>query len=171
MQIYHNIFRDSKVLICWRVPDIRSFLVLKYFSFSDDICNYSKFSLHSQNLSFSYYLPPAAPMPPPPRLFLSWPLCPAPTPGENRETIQETIDFCKDLELIPEVIFFMTPYPGTELYQMAWEQGKIENIRFDQLIEEVRAERDVGHQVFPHGHDFAEHGYRVDLGKRHRNAK
>ena len=49
------------------------------------------------------------------------------TPGENRETIQETIDFCKDLELTPEVIFFMTPYPGTELYQMAWEQGKIED--------------------------------------------
>jgi radical SAM superfamily enzyme YgiQ (UPF0313 family) len=47
------------------------------------------------------------------------------TPGENRETIKETIDFCKELELTPEVIFFMTPYPGTELYQMALDQGKI----------------------------------------------
>ncbi len=47
------------------------------------------------------------------------------TPGETRETIKETINFCKELDLKPEVIFFMTPYPGTELYQMALEQGKI----------------------------------------------
>jgi len=47
------------------------------------------------------------------------------TPGENRETIKETIDFCKELELTPEVIFFITPYPGTELYRMALELGKI----------------------------------------------
>jgi radical SAM superfamily enzyme YgiQ (UPF0313 family) len=49
------------------------------------------------------------------------------TPGENWETIQETIDFCKELDLNPEVIFFMTPYPGTELYRMAIEQGKIKD--------------------------------------------
>ncbi|MBI4244276.1 MAG: radical SAM protein [Planctomycetes bacterium] len=46
-------------------------------------------------------------------------------PGENEDTIQETIDFCKELDLTPEVIFFMTPYPGTELYQSAVRQGKI----------------------------------------------
>lgn len=49
------------------------------------------------------------------------------TPGENRETMQETIDFCKALNLNPEVIFFSTPYPGTELYRIALEQGKIKN--------------------------------------------
>jgi len=48
-------------------------------------------------------------------------------PGETRQTIQETIDFCKELELIPEVIFFLTPYPGTELYSRALEQGRIKN--------------------------------------------
>jgi radical SAM superfamily enzyme YgiQ (UPF0313 family) len=48
-------------------------------------------------------------------------------PGETRETIQETINFCKDLDLAPEVIFFLTPYPGTELYRMALEQGKIKD--------------------------------------------
>ncbi len=48
-------------------------------------------------------------------------------PGETRETIQETIDFCKELDLTPEVIFFMTPYPGTELYRMALAQRKIED--------------------------------------------
>lgn len=48
-------------------------------------------------------------------------------PGETKETIQETIDFCKELELAPEVIFFLTPYPGTELYQLALKQGKIKD--------------------------------------------
>ncbi len=48
-------------------------------------------------------------------------------PGETRETLQETIDFCKELDLAPEVIFFLTPYPGTELYRMALEQGKIKD--------------------------------------------
>jgi anaerobic magnesium-protoporphyrin IX monomethyl ester cyclase len=48
-------------------------------------------------------------------------------PGETKGTIRETIDFCKDLDLAPEVIFFLTPYPGTELYKMALEQGKIRN--------------------------------------------
>lgn len=48
-------------------------------------------------------------------------------PGEKRETIQETIDFCKDLDLEPSVIFFLTPYPGTELYAMALEQNKIKD--------------------------------------------
>ena len=47
------------------------------------------------------------------------------TPGEDMETVQETIDFCKELDLNPEVIFFTTPYPGTELYKMALSQGKI----------------------------------------------
>jgi len=49
------------------------------------------------------------------------------TPGETKETIQETIDFCKQLNLIPEVIFFATPYPGTELYRIAIQQGKIKD--------------------------------------------
>lgn len=45
------------------------------------------------------------------------------TPGETRETIQETIDFCRDVQLTPEAIFFMTPYPGTELYDIALKRG------------------------------------------------
>ena len=49
------------------------------------------------------------------------------TPGETRESIQETIDFCKELDLSPEVVFFMTPYPGTELYETALAQGKIQD--------------------------------------------
>lgn len=45
--------------------------------------------------------------------------------GENMETIQETIEFCREVDLSPEVIFFTTPYPGTELYELALRQGKI----------------------------------------------
>lgn len=46
-------------------------------------------------------------------------------PGETRETVRETIDFCKSIDLQPEVIFFATPYPGTELYEIAESAGKI----------------------------------------------
>jgi anaerobic magnesium-protoporphyrin IX monomethyl ester cyclase len=56
------------------------------------------------------------------------------TPGENRETIQETIDFCKELDLAPEVIFFMTPYPGTELYRMALEAGRIKDEEEEEYV-------------------------------------
>ncbi len=47
------------------------------------------------------------------------------TPGENRATIQESVDFCKELEMAPEAVFFMTPYPGTELYRTALETGQL----------------------------------------------
>jgi radical SAM superfamily enzyme YgiQ (UPF0313 family) len=46
-------------------------------------------------------------------------------PGENRETVRETIDFCKSCDMNPEVIFFATPYPGTELFNIAMREGKI----------------------------------------------
>jgi radical SAM superfamily enzyme YgiQ (UPF0313 family) len=63
------------------------------------------------------------------RKYLGWADCSFMIgyPGETRETIQETIDFCKELNLTPEVIFFLTPYPGTELYRMAVEQNRIKD--------------------------------------------
>ena len=59
--------------------------------------------------------------------YTDWPACSfmVGTPGETRETIQETVDFCRELDLAPEVIFFMTAYPGTELYATARAAGKI----------------------------------------------
>ena len=59
--------------------------------------------------------------------YLGWADCSfmVGTPGENRKTIQETIEFCREVDLAPEVIFFTTPYPGTELYELALRQGKI----------------------------------------------
>ena len=71
------------------------------------------------------------------------------TPGETRETIKETVEFCKELNLSPEVIFFATPYPGTELYRLArrknligdeedfvlglWEQGEKITVNFTEF--------------------------------------
>jgi radical SAM superfamily enzyme YgiQ (UPF0313 family) len=59
--------------------------------------------------------------------YLSWADCSfmIGTPGETKKTIQETMDFCKELNLVPEVVFFATPYPGTELYEIAKARNKI----------------------------------------------
>jgi radical SAM superfamily enzyme YgiQ (UPF0313 family) len=46
-------------------------------------------------------------------------------PGETPESIRETVEFCKRAGVAPQVIFFATPYPGTELYAMARERGRI----------------------------------------------
>jgi radical SAM superfamily enzyme YgiQ (UPF0313 family) len=48
-------------------------------------------------------------------------------PGETRETIKETISFCKEMNLEPEVIFYATPYPGTWLYEEALRRKLIGN--------------------------------------------
>lgn len=48
-------------------------------------------------------------------------------PGETLETVQETVDFCKEMELEPEVIFYATPYPGTWLYDQAIRRGLIKD--------------------------------------------
>lgn len=47
------------------------------------------------------------------------------TPGETRETVEESIRFCRDLKMRPDAVFFTTAFPGTELYQMALDRGLI----------------------------------------------
>jgi anaerobic magnesium-protoporphyrin IX monomethyl ester cyclase len=47
------------------------------------------------------------------------------TPGETRETVQESIDFCKSLNMKPDAVFFTTAFPGTELYDIAKQRGLI----------------------------------------------
>ena len=49
-------------------------------------------------------------------------------PYDTKETVRKTIDFSKELELYHANFNIMTPYPGTEVYQMALE-GK--GIHFD----------------------------------------
>ena len=45
-------------------------------------------------------------------------------PGESKETAQETIDFCKRLDL-NGTFFICTPYPGTILWEKLKSDGKI----------------------------------------------
>ncbi len=49
------------------------------------------------------------------------------TPGENAETIQETVDFCKRTNTRVEHIFISTPTPRTAFYKMLMEQGRIKD--------------------------------------------
>ena len=96
-------------------------------------------------------------------------------PGEDNKTIKETLNFCKELNLEPEVIFFLTPYPGTKLYDISLrnglikdeeeyvlglgEQGEIIQVNFtdysneelfsiqDKLIQELKAWNKIKHPV------------------------
>lgn len=47
--------------------------------------------------------------------------------GETKETLQETIDFIKRMNLDVRHFFFTTPYPGTRLWDYAKEKGLITN--------------------------------------------
>ncbi|MGH9339570.1 MAG: B12-binding domain-containing radical SAM protein, partial [Acidobacteriota bacterium] len=47
------------------------------------------------------------------------------SPGETRETVRETVEFCKKVGLRPEVFFFTTAYPATSFWQLALEKGLI----------------------------------------------
>lgn len=47
------------------------------------------------------------------------------SPGETRETVRETVDFCKKVGLRPEVFFFTTAYPATSFWDLALEKGLI----------------------------------------------
>jgi anaerobic magnesium-protoporphyrin IX monomethyl ester cyclase len=47
------------------------------------------------------------------------------SPGETKETVQETVEFCKRVGLKPEVFFFTTAYPATSFWQLAMDRGLI----------------------------------------------
>ena len=46
-------------------------------------------------------------------------------PGEDNDTIAETVEMCQVTKTRPEVVFMVTPYPGTDLYDMAIADGLI----------------------------------------------
>ena len=58
-------------------------------------------------------------------------------PGESRETIRETIEFAKKLDLNSIQASIASPYPGTEFYDLCMENGWI---RSDSFLD------DTGHQ-------------------------
>lgn len=47
------------------------------------------------------------------------------SPGETKQTMQETVDFCRKVGLRPEVFFFTTAYPATTFWQLALDKGLI----------------------------------------------
>jgi radical SAM superfamily enzyme YgiQ (UPF0313 family) len=47
--------------------------------------------------------------------------------GENRDTIAETVNFIKEMKLRTAVLFFSTPYPGTDLYDWARKDNRIKH--------------------------------------------
>lgn len=47
------------------------------------------------------------------------------SPGETRDTVRETVEFCKKVGLRPEVFFFTTAYPATTFWQLALDKGLI----------------------------------------------
>lgn len=46
-------------------------------------------------------------------------------PGESEESLAKMMDFCRKSEVIPISIKYLTPFPGTQIYDMAVERGYI----------------------------------------------
>jgi hopanoid biosynthesis associated radical SAM protein HpnJ len=57
-------------------------------------------------------------------------------PGETRETIQQTLDFAKEINPHTIQISLAAPYPGTFLYRQAKENGWLHNEEIDLLTQE-----------------------------------
>ncbi|NVN97711.1 MAG: radical SAM protein [Geobacteraceae bacterium] len=46
-------------------------------------------------------------------------------PGESEESLRKMMDFCRKSEVIPISIKYLTPFPGTKIFDMAVERGYI----------------------------------------------
>jgi anaerobic magnesium-protoporphyrin IX monomethyl ester cyclase len=56
-------------------------------------------------------------------------------PGETEETMQQTIDFAKSLDLDVAVFHITTPLPGTELFKIAKERGELsQDVAWDKYL-------------------------------------
>jgi hopanoid biosynthesis associated radical SAM protein HpnJ len=58
-------------------------------------------------------------------------------PGETRATIEQTIDFAKAIDPYSLQVSLAAPYPGTELYRQAQEQGWLPAERADGLVQDA----------------------------------
>jgi len=72
-------------------------------------------------------------------------------PGETRETIQQTLDFAKEINPHTIQISLAAPYPGTFLYRQAKENGWLFNEEIDLLTQE-------GTQIAPLNYPHLSHG-------------
>jgi radical SAM superfamily enzyme YgiQ (UPF0313 family) len=58
-------------------------------------------------------------------------------PGESEESLKKMMDFCWKSEVIPISIKYLTPFPGTKIYDMAVERGYItDHIEYLQTLAE-----------------------------------
>lgn len=55
-------------------------------------------------------------------------------PGETAETIENTIDFALDLDPDIAQFFIATPFPGTEFYRLAEEQGWLKSTDWSRFL-------------------------------------
>lgn len=46
-------------------------------------------------------------------------------PGESAESLHQMMEFCRKSDVIPSSIKFLTPFPGTQIYDLAVERGYI----------------------------------------------
>src|ERR1700743_3127851 len=72
-------------------------------------------------------------------------------PGETKETIQETLDFAKEMNPHTIQVSLAAPYPGTFLYRQAKENGWLFNEEIDLLTQE-------GTQIAPLNYPHSSHG-------------
>jgi len=72
-------------------------------------------------------------------------------PGETKETIQETLDFAKEINPHTIQVSLAAPYPGTFLYRQAKENGWLFNEEIDLLTQE-------GTQIAPLNYPHLSHG-------------
>lgn len=63
-----------------------------------------------------------------------WPAFMVGIPGETKETIKETVDFIKEMDIFVSGIFIANPFPGSQLFDYAMEKGLIKDV--EKFIEE-----------------------------------
>jgi len=56
--------------------------------------------------------------------------------GETKSTVEETIDFCRQADITAPMLF-VTPYPGTEIFDIALKRGMIEDV--ESFVESMNA--------------------------------
>jgi radical SAM superfamily enzyme YgiQ (UPF0313 family) len=76
-------------------------------------------------------------------------------PGETRETIQETLDFAKEINPHTIQVSLAAPYPGTFLYQQAKQNGWLYNEQNDLLTEQGTQVAALNYPHLSHSEIFA----------------
>jgi len=63
-------------------------------------------------------------------------------PGEDEESCRETVEFCVRNSIPLKSIMFATPYPGTELFNLAVSTGRINKERIHEFVMKLEDARD-----------------------------